>query len=200
MSGPDPEPEPGLQPVPPSLRQKAWRSPSPNRLRALTTTPIYTNVRKKTSIGVLIDSYRLRVEDEHNFEGKKAVDSIHGGAESGLAGFREFLRLAGGRAGLLPPWWNAEKQEACEKLGMDSSEWQDLRRAVEKSDVIAHYGDSRFPMQLRMLAEMVIGRGLGGSDGTQMRKTMVMMEGGGMGGGPMNATTMDLLTGNTSAV
>ncbi|GAW13664.1 hypothetical protein ANO14919_030530 [Xylariales sp. No.14919] len=83
---------------------------------------------------------------------------------------------------------------------MDSSEWQDLRRAVEKSDVIAHYGDSRFPMQLRMMAEMVIGRGLGGSDGTQMRKTMVMMEGGGIGGGPMNAMTMDLLTGNSSAV
>ncbi|KAI0862481.1 putative MYND domain protein [Xylaria cubensis] len=148
---------------------------------------------------VLIDAYRMRVEDEYTFEGNVTADSIYGGAKSSLPGFRKFLRLAASRPGLLPSWWNAEKHDACEKLGMDSSQWQDLCCAVEKSDVIEHYGDPRFPMQLRMLGEMVIGRGFGMHDGTQMRKVMAKMENGGMG----NATTMmtvDTLTGNTSSV
>ncbi|KAI0436916.1 putative MYND domain protein [Xylaria telfairii] len=132
---------------------------------------------------VLIDAYRLRIEDEYTFEGNAAVDSIYGGAESSLLGFQKFLRLAVSRAGLLPPWWNAQKQKACETLGMDSSQWHDLRCAVEKGDVIEHYGDSRFPMQLRMLGEAVIGRGFGSHNGTQMRKMMAMMEGGGVGSG-----------------
>ncbi|RYC60156.1 hypothetical protein CHU98_g6056 [Xylaria longipes] len=109
----------------------------------------------------------------------------------------KFLRLTASRPGLLPSWWNAEKQEACEALGMESSQWPDLRCAVEKSDIIEHYGDQRFPMQLRMLAGTVIGRGIGGNDGTQMRKMMVMMENGGLG----HATSMmglDNVTGNTT--
>lgn len=131
--------------------------------------------------GVLIDAYRMRVEDEYSFEGEAAADSIYGGAASGLLGFRKFLRRAASRSGLLPPWWNAEKQKACENLGMGQG-WQDLSCAVEKSDIIEHYGDSRFPMQLRMLAEIIIGRGFAGNDGSSMRQVMMMMEGGGGGG------------------
>ncbi|TGJ87509.1 hypothetical protein E0Z10_g1274 [Xylaria hypoxylon] len=149
-------------------------------------------------IGVLIDSYRLRIEDEYNLEGKAAVDNIYGGAESSLPGFRKFLQLAAGQAGLLPPWWNDQTQKACEELGMGSSQWQDLRRALEKSDVIEHYGDPRFAMQLRILAEMVTGRGFPGNGGTQVRKMMAMMEGGGMGGRPMYAATVDAVTGTSS--
>ncbi|KAI0533239.1 putative MYND domain protein [Xylaria digitata] len=130
---------------------------------------------------VLIDSYRLRLQDEYAFEGKSAADSIYVGAESSLPGFRKFLRLAASRAGLLPPWWSDEKKQACEALGMDSSQWQNLRSKVEKSGIIDHYGDPRFPMQIRMLAEAIIGCGFGGNDGTTMRKTMAMMESGGMG-------------------
>ena len=59
---------------------------------------------------------------------------------------------------------------------MDVSQFQDLRCAVEKSDIIEQYGDPRFPMQLRMLAEAVYRRGPGGQDGTAMRKAMVAME------------------------
>ncbi|KAK5625285.1 hypothetical protein RRF57_001001 [Xylaria bambusicola] len=140
----------------------------------------------------------MRVEDEYVFEQHTAVDSLYGGAESGIAGFRKFLRQAASRSGLLPPWWNAAKQKACEELGMDRAEWPDLHCAVEKSDIIEHYGDQRFPMQLRMLAEAIIGRGFGGHDGTHMRKTMVTMENGGGGGGVMSA--VDLLTGNFSTL
>ncbi|KAI1277355.1 putative MYND domain protein [Xylaria sp. FL0933] len=149
-------------------------------------------------ICVLIDAYRMRVEDEYVFEGNTAVDSIYGGAKSSITGFRKFLRLAASRPGLLPPWWNASKQKACEALGMSSSQWHDLRCAVEKSDVVEHYGDPRFPMQLRMLAETVIGRGFAGNDGTEMRTVMVMMENGGVPGRATSMATVDVWTGNSS--
>ncbi|KAI1427637.1 putative MYND domain protein [Xylaria sp. FL1777] len=153
-----------------------------------------------TRFGVLIDAYRMRIEDEYMYEGNASTDSIYGGAASSLPGFRKFLRLAASRTGLLPPWWSAAKQKACEKLGMDSSEWPDLRCAVEKSDIIEHYGDPRFPMQLRMLAETIIGRGFGGNDGTQMRQMMTMMENGGVPGKASSMMTLDNLTGNTSVL
>ncbi|AEO59523.1 hypothetical protein MYCTH_16152, partial [Thermothelomyces thermophilus ATCC 42464] len=123
---------------------------------------------------LLIDAYRLRVEDNYKLEGEN-VD-LYAGEPSGLNGLKRFIRLAGSRPGLLPPWWNAEKQRKCEAFGMDSSNFQDLRCAVEKSDIIDHYGDPRFPMQLRMFAEAVYGRGPGGQSGAPMRKMMAAME------------------------
>lgn len=105
--------------------------------------------------------------------------SLYDGSTDGLYGFQEFLEMAASVPGLLPPWWNEEKQEACETLGMDD-EFSNLRYPVEKSDIIEHYGDREFPMQLRMLAEAVYGS-VGGSDGTAMRRMMVAMEGGELG-------------------
>lgn len=62
--------------------------------------------------------------------------------------------------GLLPPWWTKEKRSACEKLAVDKSQWSDLNCAVEKSDMVEHYGDGFMPMKLRMLAERVYGKGV----------------------------------------
>lgn len=154
--------------------------------------------------GVLIDAYRLRVEDEYSFEGEADIDSLYGGAPSGILGFRKFLRRAASRAGLLPPWWNAEKKKACENFGMKQGGWSDLRCAVEKSDIVEHYGDPRFPMQLRMLAEIIIGRGFAGNDGSSMRQVMIMMEGGGGddGGSASDnpvASVVDMSSGNHSS-
>ena len=141
---------------------------------------------------LLIDAYRLRVEDTYVFEQEADADSIYGGAPHGLAGFRRFLDAAAGRAGLLPPWWSADKRKACERMGMDHRQgnFHDLACAIEKSDVIEHYGDSRFPMQLRMFAEAVYKRGPGGMDGTTMRKMMAAMEGG--GGSGVNMSMFDM--------
>ncbi|GAB1309997.1 hypothetical protein MFIFM68171_00207 [Madurella fahalii] len=136
------------------------------------------NRSEKDVYRLLLDAYRLRVEDTYALEGEIEANSLYAGAPSGLKGFGHFLRLAGSRGGLLPPWWNAEKQSECEDFGMDSSQFQNLRCAVEKSDIIEHYGDPRFPMQLRMFAEAVYCRGPAGHDGTAMRKMMVAMEQG----------------------
>lgn len=148
---------------------------------------------------LLIGSYRLRVEDNYNLEGDIDADSLRGGEPNGLKGFRRFMRLAGSRPGLLPPWWTAEKQRECEHFGMDSSNFQNLCGAVEKGDIIEYYRDSRFPMQLRMLAEAVYQRGPGGQNGTGMREMMAAMEQGTAGEG-MSFTTIDALTGSSSTV
>ncbi|RBR14845.1 uncharacterized protein FIESC28_07543 [Fusarium coffeatum] len=101
---------------------------------------------------LLIDTYRLRVEDMYRLEGEVEQDSLYSGASDGLAGFKKFLRKVSTQKGLLPPWWTPEKRKECEEFGMTSSE-PSLKTGVEKADIIEHYGDSQFPMQLRMLGE-----------------------------------------------
>lgn len=141
---------------------------------------------------LLVDAYRFRVEDTYTLEGEAMEGSLYAGGPDGLRGFQKFLQTAATIQGLLPPWWDGEKKAACERLGMDASQWSDLRCAVEKSDIIEHYGDFQFPMQLRMLAEAVYGRGPGGSSGSGMRKMMASMEQGAMGP-DMRFSTMDVL-------
>lgn len=158
---------------------------------------------------LLIDAYRMQVEDDYTMDGDVDDDSIYGGAPDGRRGLRRFVARAAARGRtrpvpLLPPWWSPAKMAACERLGMNDgapiesgAEWSDLRCAVEKSDVIEHYGDARFPMQLRMFAEAVNGRGPGGSNGTAMRKMMVVMESGQVGP-QVQGVTVDATTGNTA--
>lgn len=144
---------------------------------------------------ILIDAYRLRVEDEYAIEMENAEDSVYSGETNPavlLRGFRRrFLDPAESRTGLLPAWWNAEKRAECEAMALDRSKnnWYDLSCAVEKSDIIDHYGDRLFPMQLRMLAEKVIGRGIGGQNGEAMRAMMALQE---SGEGPAHATVLGI--------
>ena len=68
----------------------------------------------------------------------------------------------------------------CEKTGARGSGWSSLACAIEKSDIIEHYGNNLMPMQLRMLGEQVYGRGPGGQNGSSMRQLMLAAETGGM--------------------
>jgi splicing suppressor protein 51 len=146
---------------------------------------------------LLIDAYRMRVEDDYNY-GEVDEDSIYSGASSGLYGFRRFIGLTASRIVLLPPWWSPEKQEECEQLGMNhnKSNWHDLSCAIEKSDVIEYYGDSQFPMQLRMFAEAVYQRGPGGNDGKAMMGMMAKLEEGkpNSSGNFTHMSTLDMTT------
>ncbi|KAM0243761.1 hypothetical protein ACHAPO_000621 [Fusarium lateritium] len=137
---------------------------------------------------LLIDCYRLRVEDMYKLEGEVMEDSLYSGAEDGLAGFQEFIAEMSAKKGLLPSWWTPEKQTECEEFGMNSSE-QNLKSATDKAGIIEHYGDSQFPMQLRMLGEAVYGKVPGGGDGTAMRKMLASREAGAMDG---IATVLDV--------
>ncbi|KAF4469528.1 MYND domain [Fusarium albosuccineum] len=132
---------------------------------------------------VLLDTYRLRLDDGAKFDGASGIGSIED--------FKEFLAKAASRSGLLPPWWTPEKQKECEDLGLDKSQRYHIERPMGKQDIIARYGDQRFPMQLRMVAEAIYLTGVGGSDGAGMRKMMAAMEGGDDAFGGMKATMMD---------
>lgn len=125
---------------------------------------------------LLIDSFRLRQEDNFVHEGKTDAKSVYSGAASSIEGFRKYLQLASSRSKVLPPWWDADKQKDCEDLGESDTEWSNLKHKVKKQDLVDRYGDQKMPMQLRMMAEIVYGRGPGGQDGTGMRRMMMNME------------------------
>ncbi|KAK3361882.1 putative MYND domain protein [Lasiosphaeria ovina] len=136
---------------------------------------------EKDVFHLLIDAYRMRMEDNYKIDGKCDEDSIYGGSRDGVAGFQRFLDKVASKRGLLPAWWNEEKKAECVRYGQGEDPWARLDSAVEKADVSDHYNDGRFPMQLRMFGEAVYGIGPGGSNGTAMRKMLASMEGGGDG-------------------
>lgn len=120
---------------------------------------------------LLIDTYRMRMEDEYTFTGDVDIDSLYGGGNP-LSGFRRFMKKVHKCDGLLPPWWNTKKERECEAHGMNENNWACLRHAAEKSDFTEHYGNPMMPMQLRMIGEIVYGKGPGGPMGDLMGRMM----------------------------
>lgn len=51
---------------------------------------------------LLIDSYRLRMDDDLKFEGKRNAGSVYVSPSNGVEAFRRCLQLAESRGGLLP--------------------------------------------------------------------------------------------------
>lgn len=132
---------------------------------------------------LLIDTYRLRMDDVAKFDAVREPDSLYApGVTDSLPGFRAFLRRVRDKQGLLPSWWSDEKEQECEALGSDPAGWCSLRNKVDKAAIQDHYGEQSLPMQLRMVGEAIYGRGPGGSDGTSMRKMMMAAENGGLDG------------------
>jgi len=128
---------------------------------------------------LLIDTFRMKLEDDYKFEGDAAVGSIYAGEPTSLPAFRKFLtRIETRKKSLLPPWWTKEKRRACERVGGDNSDgnWSDLGACIEKHDVVDHYDDPLMPMQLRMLGEQITGRGPMGQSGEQMVKMQMLSE------------------------
>jgi splicing suppressor protein 51 len=139
---------------------------------------------------LLIESFRMRQADDLDFENKATPRSIYTGAPSSIEPFRQYLAKAATRPKLLPPWWTADKQEECALFG-ESGAWSDLKKKVTKHEMIQHYGDPKLPMQVRMLAEMIIGIGTMGQDGSDVRKMMMQVESGGLSNGG-HMSTLDI--------
>lgn len=129
---------------------------------------------------LLIDAYRMRAEDDYNLEGDVDMDSIMSGEVStSIRPFKRFIKKIEKRhRRLLPDWWCDGRRMDCEKAGMSRNNWEYLGCAIEKSDIMEHYGDHLMPMQLRMFAEAVIGRGPGGMSGATMMQMMMSAETG----------------------
>ncbi|KAK1834852.1 hypothetical protein QBC39DRAFT_251694 [Podospora conica] len=126
---------------------------------------------------LLIDAYRMRADDLFTMEGVAEPGSVYGGAADSGGAFARFLdRVEQAGRGILPSWWNAEKRAECIAMGLGGEEWQSLKRRLGKADVQEHYGDPRFPMQLRMFAESVYGVAPGGHRGDMMLGMMASME------------------------
>ncbi|KAG0014767.1 hypothetical protein BGZ81_000263 [Podila clonocystis] len=137
---------------------------------------------------LLIDTYRLRVEDDYVLEGEVSIDSLYGGGNP-LEDFKDFLKKCHAK-NLLPPWWTKDCDKECLALGTKAG-WSSLRNAVEKGDIIEHYKDSLMPMQLRMMGEQVYGRGPGGQSGESMLRMQMQSEIAGVKG---VTTQLDLST------
>ncbi|KAF9931057.1 hypothetical protein FBU30_010886 [Linnemannia zychae] len=123
---------------------------------------------------LLVDTYRLRMEDNYVFDGDADVDSIYGGGD-GAQGFKRFLELAERQNGLLPPGWNAEKKVAALQFGQAPPDYL-LSTAVNKGSIIDRYGNTIMPMQMRMFGEQVYGTGVGGQSGAQMIQFQMQAE------------------------
>ena len=132
--------------------------PLPNRIRNgawLSTFP------EDEAFKRIIDSYRLRIVDEYNLNGKQFDQ------EDPAADFKEYLDTAERKGEILPGWWTAEKKEACMSLGQQEGE-HNLRGAVTKASINDGYGEATMAMKLRMVAQMITGRQVGGaSSGTK---------------------------------
>lgn len=126
-----------------------------NHMFGLSKDDFLHNLPEKEAFTLLIDCFRMRVEDEYAFGGNTI--GIYNG-EQPLPPFKKFLSLAESRPALLPSWWNPEKRRECERLAVNG-EWSNIKAAVEKSDIQDHYNDNMMPMKLRILGEKIYGKG-----------------------------------------
>ncbi|KAF8927067.1 hypothetical protein BGZ47_002344 [Haplosporangium gracile] len=135
---------------------------------------------------LLIDIYRLRMDDTFKFDHMVENDSLYSGARDGTNGFRNFLALVEGKAGLLPADWSAEKKEAVIAFGQAEPE-KLLFHKADKETIIGRYGNSQMPIQMRLFGEQVYGRGVGGQAGAPIIQLQMQMESGALHGSTINA-------------
>ncbi|KAF9728397.1 hypothetical protein PMIN01_13530 [Paraphaeosphaeria minitans] len=151
----------------------------------------YLHDRPETdTFKLLIDSFRMRQADDFQYEKRTTPPSIYTGAPSSTEPFRQYLDRATACQNLLPSWWDPKKIEECVAFGM-SRAWSDLKKKVTKHEVIQHYGYEKMPLQLRLLAEVIYGRGTMGESGSEVRRLMRQMESGGLSNG-QSMTMLDI--------
>lgn len=159
-------------------------SSSPNPFAVIQEKRFFDNKPEDEAFAHIIDSYRLRVEDEYKFMSEQR--GIYN-QEHPKADFNAYLNKAEA-TGVLPEWWNAQKRAACVAYGFNQANWSDLNCAVEKSDVIEHYKNPMMPMLLRMVAEMVEGSNVMGQPAGSGLRSMSAIH----GQGGMSSTLLDL--------
>lgn len=136
----------------------------------------YLHDRSETDVyRILIESFRFRMEEQCHHTGTAVEGTVYAQRDDSLPAFRLYLDAAESRPNLLPPWWTPGKRRECEAFGM-AGHPQDLRAALEHMAATFNYGDSRFPSQLRMLAEAVYGNGVGGMSSFTRRAALAQLE------------------------
>ncbi len=163
-----------------SVTPKGLYAPFDKPFKALNDKKYLHDRPEKAVFKLLVDCYRLRMDDDSKFSTSADKDSLYGRAPDSIAGFQRFLRRAGTRDGLLPPSWSAEKAEQCVQAGRNGG-WSELSKKIAKANIIDHYGDGNMPMQLRYLGGQVLGSSPGGQFVAGMVQIQMMIEGGNSG-------------------
>lgn len=145
-----------------------------NSFTALNNGTWLYNRPKKDVFKLLVDTYRMRMEDEYVFEGDVCEGSLYSGASptSALRHFKHFLvktikRDAKREKKLLTEWWSKDSLQECLEFGSTDS-FSNVGLATEKHDIQNHYAQMNMPMQLRMFSEKI--------DGTPAGESMLQMQ------------------------
>ena len=127
----------------------------PDALSGLRDGTYLEKLARPDAMRQLIDSYRLRIEDEYTMRGD--AGGLYA-QEPPMPDFRRYLNRAEKRKRprVLPTWWNKQARAECERLAR-TDKWCSVHYAVEKHDIVEHYGDPLMPLKLRSIAEKVEG-------------------------------------------
>lgn len=156
----------------------------PQPFHALSNGTWLHNRPKKDVFKLLVDTYRMRLEDEYVFQGEVDEDSLYGGANaaSALRHFKRFLNKAIKRDSkrerkLLPEWWTKDSLQECLEFAR-TDDFSNVGFAAEKHDMQDHYLQNDMPMQLRMFSEKLDGHLAAGQSGQSMLKLQTALERG----------------------
>lgn len=110
----------------------------------------------EASLGMIINAFRLRCEDDLQYGGH-----FHGCYATGgpARDFIDYLDRAEA-ARLFPKWWNPAKRASCVELASNRAKYP-ITSSMEKYEIIAAYNDNSMPMLMRMMAENIYGGGYG---------------------------------------
>ncbi|KAL2839186.1 hypothetical protein BJY01DRAFT_250604 [Aspergillus pseudoustus] len=109
---------------------------------------------------MLIDAYRLRMDDEWRSSGQADPKSIYcEGVDSGHDGFHTFIMqadiadVANGSAKLMPHDWNVTDVIECvTQYSMKKEAWSSLSQKINEDYVYEHYRSYSLGQQLRIFA------------------------------------------------
>lgn len=156
----------------------------PSPFTALENGTWLHNRPKNDVFKLLVDTYRMRVEDEYIFQGDAHEDSLYSGAgrEGALRHFKHFLNKvikldAAREKKLLPDWWSKNSLKECVEFAK-TDDFSNVGCAVEKHDLQKHYSQIDMPMQLRMFSEKIDGTLAAGMSGEGMLRMRVAVESG----------------------
>jgi len=105
----------------------------------------------------LIDSYRLRVEDEYVQTGDVDEDTLYGGTCPPLKNFRAYIRMAM-KKNVLPSWFddmNGKNFDVVSEIAM-TNEYYNISFAQEESDIFQHYSVLGRPNELNVLRKLAV--------------------------------------------